>query len=212
MLTEHDDEALDQAHRALTEARQLGQLTLEAAALYVCGLALSNADPAQAITILRQSVDLMEQLGIENERVAALSLIAALEARHGDAHRALEALRAQLATGVHWSWAVSDLYFAIQVFNRVGRPDLVARCFGMCGRAYAFLAPLHRKFTEYAVEQARATLGDDVFDELVSEGGSIAPEPFREAMQHEIDELLDAPAQSFDRNCSSNSTEPHNRG
>jgi hypothetical protein len=44
MLTEQDaDEALDQAHRALSEARQLGQPTLEAAALYVSGLAPSNA-------------------------------------------------------------------------------------------------------------------------------------------------------------------------
>jgi hypothetical protein len=191
MVIEHDDEALDQAHRALTEARQLGQPTLEAAALYASGLALSNVDPAQGIGILGRSVDLMEQLGIEYERASALSLIAALEARHGDPRRALQALRDQIATRVP-ATGRSDLYIGTAVFNRVGRPDLVARCYGMSRRYYPSAPPLYWKFNREAVEQARATLGDDVFDELVTEGGSSAPEQFREELQREIDELLGA--------------------
>jgi hypothetical protein len=191
MVIGRDDEALDHARRALSDARQLGQPTLEAAALYVSGLALSNADPARAITILRQSVDLLEPLGIEDPRSAALSLIAGLEARHGDARRALEALRAQIAIRAR-SWSGSDLYLAMQVFNRVGRPDLVARCYGITRRVHVFLAPLYRKYTEYLVEQARATLGDAAFDQLASEGGSSAPEQFREELQREIDDLLAA--------------------
>jgi hypothetical protein len=51
---------------------------------------------------------------------------------------------------------------------------------------------LYRKYTEYLVDQARATLGDAVFDEHAAEGGSIAPEQFREELQREIDELLAA--------------------
>jgi hypothetical protein len=91
------------------------------------GLALSNADPAQAIAILRQSVDLTERLRIESERASALSLIVALEARHGDARRALKALRDQVATPVSRSSFRSDLYIGLEVFNHVGRPDLAAR-------------------------------------------------------------------------------------
>jgi hypothetical protein len=192
MVTGYDDEALDQAQRALTEARQLGQPTLEAAALYVSGLALSNADPARAIAILRQSVDLTERLGIESERTMALSLIAALEARHGDARRSLEALRDEIVSPVPLSAFRSDLYIGLQVFNRVGRPDLVARCSGMTRRLHWSSPPLHQKFYDAAVEEARATLGDNAFDVHATEGASIGPEQFREALQREIDELLTA--------------------
>jgi predicted ATPase len=190
MVAGHDDEALDQAQRALTEARQLGQPTLEAAALYVSGLVLSNADPARSIAILRQSVDLNERLGNESERAGALAFIAALEARHGDARLALEALRDEIVTPVPLSRFRADLYMGVQVFNRVGRPDLVARCYGVTQSRYPFLPPLYRKFTDYAVEEARASLGHDTFDALATEGASIGPEQFGEALQREIDELL----------------------
>jgi hypothetical protein len=192
MLTGRDDEALDEARRALTEARQLGQPTLEAAALYVSGLAVSSADPAQAITILRQSVDLTERLGIESERASALSLIAALEARHGDARRALEALRDGITSLVPPTAFRSDFYIGLEVFNRVGRPDLVAQCYGMTRRLYTSSPPLYKRFNDAAVEEAKATLGDNLFNLHAAEGASVTPEQFREAMQREIDELLSA--------------------
>jgi hypothetical protein len=192
MVTGHDDEALDQAGRALTEARRLGQPTLEAGALLVSGLALSNADPAQAITLLRESVDLTERFGIESERVSALSLIAALEARHGDARRALEALRAEIVSPVPWSWNRSDLYIGLQVFNRVGRPDLVARCYGVSRRVYPSAPAFFRKLNDDAIEEARAAVGNEVFDAYAAEGATITPDQLRDALQREIDELLAA--------------------
>jgi hypothetical protein len=158
--------------------------------LYVSGLVLSNADPARSIAILRQSVDLNERLGNESERAGALAFIAALEARHGDARLALEALRDEIVTPVPLSRFRADLYMGVQVFNRVGRPDLVARCYGVTQSRYPFLPPLYRKFTDYAVEEARASLGHDTFDALATEGASIGPEQFGEALQREIDELL----------------------
>jgi hypothetical protein len=176
MVTGHDDEALDQAHRALAEARHLGQRTLEAGALLVSGLALSNTDPAGAITTLRESVDLAEQLGIDSERASALSLIAALEACHGDARRALEAFRDQLVSPVPWSWNRSDLYIGLQVFNRVGRPDLVARCYGVSRRVYLSAPVFYRKFNDDAIDEARAALGDAVFDAHAAEGATVTPD------------------------------------
>jgi predicted ATPase len=190
MLAEHDDEALEQSNRALTEARQLGQPTLEAAALYASGLALSNAEPARAITILRQSADLTARLGIESERATALSLIAALEARYGDARRGLEAMRDTLATEFPRPAFRSDLYIGIELFNRVGRPDLVARWYGVSRRYVPSAPPLYRKFNQDAVQEARAILGDEAFDLHDAEGASITPERFREALQAELDALL----------------------
>jgi len=58
MLIEHEDEALELAERALTEARSLHQPTLETAALYVNALALAKADPRRAIDLLYKALDL----------------------------------------------------------------------------------------------------------------------------------------------------------
>jgi hypothetical protein len=60
---------------------------------------------------------------------------------------------------------------------------------------YPYSPPgFYKKFNDAAVEEARATLGDNAFDAHATEGASIAPEQFREAMQREIDELLAATA------------------
>ena len=84
-------------------------------------------------------------------------------------------------------------YLGTQAFNRAGRPDLVAWCDPRCRgvRAYAesFWANMH----ELAVQEARARLGDDVFDQLAAEGAAIPPEEFEEFMLREIDQLLAAP-------------------
>jgi hypothetical protein len=194
MLQEYEDEALQQAQRALADARRLRQPTLEAAALYANGMALINADPARAITLLRETVELTQLLEIESEHVFALAMLSALEAHHGDARRGLEAFREQLASRTLPSAHLGiDVYIGVEVFNRVGRPDLVARCEGWSRHVRRYRPPFYARFYEGAVQKARATLGEKAFDEHVAEGASIAPEQFREMMLREIDRLLDTP-------------------
>jgi predicted ATPase len=191
MMLEHADEALQHAQRALADARELHVPTLEAAALYANALALSNADPARAITLLHQSLDLTRRLAIESEQTSALALLAAIEARHGDARRALEALREQFSSVARVSTDL-DLYIAGQVFNRVGRPDLVARCEGLSRRVRiaGMASPLYSKFHDDAVQEAKTTLGDKAFDQHVTQGASIPIDQFREMILRELDELV----------------------
>jgi hypothetical protein len=191
MLIEHDDEALDQAQRALADARRLGQPGLEAAALYANGLALFNADPARAITILREAIEITQRLAIDSERVAALRVLAAVEARHGDPRRALIALRDELGAEMDPMLPFdTDLYIGTEVFNRLRRPDLVARCDGVSRRIRTWTPPLYMKFHDQSVDEARAALGEDAFEVYAAEGGSMAPDQFRAMMCREIEELL----------------------
>jgi predicted ATPase/class 3 adenylate cyclase len=192
MVFEHDDEALSHAQRALGEARQLRQPTLEAAALYANAVALANADPASAMRLARESLDLTRHLGIESERVTALALLAALEARHGDAHRGLEALQEQLRSSTSFLYGSlgTDLYYETELLNRVGRPDLVARCYGVSRQLQRSMGPLYAKMREQAIQNAKATLGENAFDEQATEGAAMPPEQFREMLLREIEGLL----------------------
>jgi predicted ATPase/class 3 adenylate cyclase len=192
MVFEYEDEALQHAQRALADARQLRQPTLEAAALYANAVALANADPASAMRLVHESLDLTRRLGIESEQLTALALLAALEARHGDARRGLEALRENLGSGGTFQLSSfgTDVYCATELFNRVGRPDLVAQCDGLSGQLRRSMGPLYAKMHEQAVLKARATLGENAFDQHANDGASMPPEQFREMMLREIDGLL----------------------
>jgi hypothetical protein len=175
MLMDHDDEAFDQAQRALAEARELQQPTLEAAALYASGLSHFNSDSARALSLLRESIDLSERIGDEFGRFAALKAVAALEAFHGDEHRALEAVRDQIATPPGAKPVDDDAWTGAVVFNRVGRPDLVARCYGMSRRFRGTWPPLYGRLRRHAVDEARAALGDELFDQHAAEAASMPP-------------------------------------
>jgi hypothetical protein len=191
MAVEHEDEALDYAQRALAEAREVGLPTLEAAALYANGLAHIISDPARALTLLHESIDLTERIGLQSERFAAFAVVAALEAFHGDERRALEAFHDQIAA-LPRIYPRADTFAGAQVFNRVGRPDLVARCDGMFRLLVSAIPPLFARFHRHAVEEARASLGSELFDRQAAEAASMPPEQFWQAMQREIDELLSA--------------------
>jgi hypothetical protein len=97
--------------------------------MYANGMAHFNSDPARALTLLHHSIDLIERIGDEARRFPALAVVAVLEALHGDERRALEALRNQIATLPRYKLHPNaDAWTGAQVFNRVQRLDLVARC------------------------------------------------------------------------------------
>jgi predicted ATPase/class 3 adenylate cyclase len=195
MLSVLEDEALEHAELALAEARRLRQPTLEATAIYALGMANSRRDPAGAIELLREAVRELRALGIESEHGSALLLITGLEARHGDARRGLEAMRDQMAS--QSTFQEVGPYIGSQLFNRVGRPDLVARCDGYwSGHGYQ-PPPYYTSFHDPAVVEARATLGDAEYDRFAAEGAAFefqtrlgGREHFLEDIVRAIDELL----------------------
>jgi hypothetical protein len=193
-MSGHSARALEHAERALAEARAVHQPTLEAVALYAKAFALADSDPSSAVELLHESLTLMRRLGIELERIAALGLLTVLESLRGDARAALATMLEQATLRDHHVMVnPQPFYLGTQAFNRVGRPDLVARCDPRCrgvrGYAESFWATTH----ELAVQEARAQLGDEVFEQLAAEGAAIPPEEFEEFMLREIDQLLAAP-------------------
>jgi predicted ATPase/class 3 adenylate cyclase len=192
----HEQDAQDVAARALTDARRLQQPTLEAAALYVSALTLSNSEPERAIAMLHETLERTRGLGNDSEQLTALGLLAALEARHGDIHRSLEAMRDQSMTTSQPMFIVaSNIYIGLEVFNRVGRPEVVARAHGQCFEAlwaYDAAAPGNHyvRYHSEAVERARETLGGEAFDRCVAEGAAIPPSEFASTFLREIDAIL----------------------
>jgi predicted ATPase/class 3 adenylate cyclase len=193
MFEEDTDEAQALATRALHEAREVRQPTLEAAASYALAVSLVRRDPARSIDCLHAALALQRQVGSEAEEAPVLSLLAYMEACHGDLRRALEALRARMRITIRAPRKpVSALWHGTQAFNRVGRPDLVARHEGICGALLSnrgvprLFATIHRQ----EVQEARAALGDEQFDALRAEGEAAVPEEFYAMLLAEIDALL----------------------
>ena len=191
MLLEHEDEARQLAERVLAEARQLHQPTLEAAALYANGIVLARSDPPRAIELLYETLALTRRLDVHSERVATLGLLSALEAQHGDARRSLEAIREQLVSGKYGAFDIgSNLYIGTEVFNRLGRPDLVAKCEGHCQHVGLVGPMFYAELHERPIRTARATLGEQAFDRCADEGAAPTSEEFNDMMLREIDSLL----------------------
>jgi len=125
-------------------------------------------------------------------------LIATLEAFHGDARRGLVALqemlrwRSDAAPSATYPLS-APLYVAVQVFNRAGRPDLVARCSGFSQHRGYVSTRMYRYFHDLAVDQARSVLGTVRFAELEADGAAAAEDEFLSAVLIEVEALLARP-------------------
>ena len=188
-------EAADQAQQALDASRKLRQPTLETAAIYSLAQAKFRSDPAGAITLLREGVELGRLYHNDAaEGGGAFALLAYLEARHGDARQALEAYRERTEWHIRKGPTTNRPYYlGTGAFNRVGRPDLVALCEGNSARWLANPAiPLPwDEIHKEEIAQARRTLGDEEFEHLVMRGTSMTPEDFNMMLIREINTILD---------------------
>jgi hypothetical protein len=89
----------------------------------------------------------------------------------------------------------ADLVGGSYAFNRVGRPDLVARLAGLASRHIGSLGPFYEKFHRAAVDDARATLGETLFEQYATQGAASEWEDFWKGFQQEIEAILsDKPA------------------
>ena len=169
------------------------QPTLEAVALYTKAYTLAESDPAGAMELLHESLTLTRRLGIEFERISALGLLTVLESQYGDTRAALASVREQAGLRDHYIMFNQPFYLGTQAFNRIGRPELVARCDPHCrgvrGYAQLYWATMH----ELAVQERGPGSATTPSINWPREGAAIPPEEFEQLMLREIDQLLAAP-------------------
>jgi len=193
-LRDQSAEAMREAQRALDDARDLHQPTLEIAALFALGQAKFRTEPDEAIALLRTSLELGRRHHNEAEEGATLGLIAYLEARRGDSRQAIEAFRERTVIELRnpsVPWA--PFYLGTGAFTRAGRPDLVPLCEGNSRSDARNLmhVPPWAEFHAEEIAEARNALGDELFDKLVAQGANMAPKDFNTMLLHEIDATLD---------------------
>lgn len=87
-------------------------------------------------------------------------------------------------------FVAGNLYIAVQVFNRVGRPDLVAQCDGYCRQHTVVPPPFYADFHDQPVRDARAALGDEAYERGLSVGSTTPTEGFFEMIVREVEEIL----------------------
>jgi hypothetical protein len=197
MRTGDNAEALEHAARALHDARQLSQPTLESAALYAMAVVSMSTDPVQAIALVRESLEIARRHGIDSDIVAGASVLAHLEGAHGDARRALESLCEQLDAYLRNPVAMrTPFYSGCRVFNRIGRHDLTALCEGNSRMTLPSLSPslsgtIWENIHNADSQTAREVLGPGRFEELAQEGRRIPPDQFVARMLGEINALLE---------------------
>ena len=189
MLCGHEHEAFEQAERALAEANELRQPTLEAAARYALAMAISTRDPDAAMVLVGEALVELHAIGNDHEHSAALLLLAGLEARHGDIRRGLDAMRTAL---VHRLGAYREAgpFVGAALFNRVGRPDLVALTEGFWVGHMLRPPPYYAEYQASAAVEARALLGDAEYDTQAAEGSRMDNATFAEHVLVAIDEAI----------------------
>ena len=115
----------------------------------------------EALTFLYEALEQTRALSLDEERSGSLVLIATLEAFHGDARPwpCRPAGDRQVAVGGGVLGLATrlgaPLYIAVQVFNRAGRPDLVARCSGYSRQQEYSSTRMYTYFHDLAVDEAK---------------------------------------------------------
>jgi predicted ATPase len=194
--TDRADEARVSAERALTDARALGQPALIAMGLLTFGAALVlTGETERGLTMMRESHQLSTELRSTWQSITALTYLTALEAMHGDPRRAAadmrELLESYLANNEN-NALLGALNGTLAVFNRFGRPDLVAFADGhlkvsqfFYGGYFTWAAP--------AIAEARAALGDQQYNTLATQGADISWDAFIEETITNLTEFLKEP-------------------
>jgi predicted ATPase/class 3 adenylate cyclase len=186
------DRALPEAERALADARELRLPTLEIAALYSLAQAKFRSDPETAIALLHESIEMGHRYQNESEEGAAWALLAYLEARHGDAREAAEAMRGKVMWEIrNGSLSFGPFYLGSCALGRVGRHDLVALCEGNSRLFVDSKRPfLWDDIHAEEIADSRAALGEEEFERLAAQGSALAPADFNAMLLRELDVTL----------------------
>jgi hypothetical protein len=167
------DEAMAIAEDTLAAARAHGNPFFVAMALLCSGLAFAQADPARALTLLREGLVYSQEHRLRLFEANISGAAAALEAQHGDLGRALAlqdtALDMFRGSGNVASAAMNFAYLAVS-FDRFDQPDVAATLYGAStkqalGLYVVDLPPV--------VDHLRAALGDAAFDRCAATGAAM---------------------------------------
>jgi predicted ATPase/class 3 adenylate cyclase len=180
--TERVEEAQASAEHALADARALGQPALIAMGLLTLGGALVlTGETERGLAMMRASHQLSSQIRSTWQSISALTYLTALEAVYGDPRRAAADML-ELLESFQDSFESNPLLGALNgtlaVFNRFGRPDLVARADGYLASSSSFFYGGYVVWHDRAIAEARAVLGDQQYDALAAQGADIPWDTF----------------------------------
>jgi len=195
LMNQRTDEALVEGERALADARALAQPALTVMGLLTLGQALAaTGEPQRGLAMVREGYELSNQINSDWQSMTGLSVLAALEALYGDAAQAAVNMRAVLESARETGEAHRELVAltsGLSVFNCYGRPDLVARADSqLAGNPGGMIFGSYSVWKNRAIEDARAALGDEGYDELAAEGASLPWGRFVEEIAAQLDTFI----------------------
>jgi predicted ATPase len=167
------DDALAVADDAVELLRSRGSLFILALVLLGHGRAIGSADPDRALKLLREAHELTRAHPFLFMESLVARDTAGLEARHGDADRALELLDDTIAT-FHRAGQVANVVGTIatlaMLFDRLDRPEAAATLVGLTtdrprGAVIVDLPGL--------VERLRSRLGPQATETAIASGGQL---------------------------------------
>jgi hypothetical protein len=197
LTVERHPQARAEAGRALTDARALRQPALVAMGLLALGQALVlEGEREHGLGLLQESVDLSTQIGSSWQTIGGVATLAASEANYGDPRKAAELMRSVLVSArdnIDVFYVAGAAHVSLTIFNRYGRPDMVARLDGALGALVFGRAIGYGNWRVWyldAVKEARAAVGNRQYDRLAGEGASIPSERILEEIIGELDTLI----------------------
>jgi predicted ATPase/class 3 adenylate cyclase len=194
------EEAKREADAGLELARQVQNPSALALALFAFGWAISQEDPAGALTAYDESIALTRGGALDGAYGAALSQAALLRCRVGEDRRALEELR----EAVVYSHDVGDrVNFAnamnrgIEISGRLGSPELSATLAGSISTVLLESLMYELRDAELVAHEevqteVRAALGDDGYEAAKAHGASMSYDEVASYLIAELDRMLAA--------------------
>src|SRR5262249_37914657 len=189
--TDRLDEARASADDVLGQAIATGMPSSIAMAYPAKGLARARSNPAEAIEILEQGVQVARRSGTPLWANSIVIDIADLQARTGEPRAALESFRGLLADAATMRdsfLAGSGLSSLILLFARLGQGSIAATLYGALPKSIE-KGVLFDEHTA-AMERVRAGLGDAAFKAYLGRGAAMTLSEASRFARDEVEKAL----------------------
>jgi hypothetical protein len=181
------DEARAVAEATVAAARAHGNPFWIGSSLAALGRVFGDADPARALRAIHEALAVARDHRVVYVEAIASRGAASLEARHGDARRAIALFQTTLESLHRFGDDVGNLVIAFGelavLFDRLERPEIAATLYGASRRhgdiGWAIRLP-------YVVDHVRSILGEATFDELAGVGAAMALGDAVSYAQHQL--------------------------
>jgi len=181
------DEARAVAEATVAAARAHGNPFWIGSSLAALGRVFGDADPARALRAIHEALAVARDHRVVYVEAIASRGAASLEARHGDARRAIALFQTTLESLHRFGDDVGNLVIAFGelavLFDRLERPEIAATLYGASRRhgdiGWAIRLP-------DVVDHVRSILGEATFDELAGVGAAMALGDAVSYAQHQL--------------------------